>query len=384
MRRVAVVTNEIPEYRYPIFKRLFDLRTLDLYFLLSLPIDRSCYSAQQHLPLKYSRSINVWFETRHRESGGTQREQMPIPVALLKDLLSLRPNVIIAGDFGARTIVCWLAAKLLHADFIIWSEEISSSALGRSRLQRGIRRFLPRRARACLAWGMPARDYLLSLGVKSNRVFLCAQAVDNDMWIQLAEETDRRQIRRELGFKGTVFLLVGRMIERKGFRNFIDAWLEASKRLQSPITAVIAGSGEQEDELKRRTRERGLTNVLFVGKLTPLELARYYASADIFVFPSLEDVWGLVVNEALCFGLPVMGSKFAGSTQALIANSDLGIVFDPSNHSEFAALLIELAASPPPINRERSRERLNGMTFDHSFRAIVEMLDYLSAQRELT
>src|SRR5450755_191303 len=142
MRRVAVVTNEIPEYRYPIFKRLFDLRTLDLYFLLSSPIDRSCYSAQQHLPLKYSRSINVWFETRHRESGGTQREQIPIPVALLKDLLSLRPNVIIAGDFGARTIVCWLAAKLLHADFIIWSEEISSSALGRSRLQRRIRRFL--------------------------------------------------------------------------------------------------------------------------------------------------------------------------------------------------------------------------------------------------
>jgi glycosyltransferase involved in cell wall biosynthesis len=185
------------------------------------------------------------------------------------------------------------------------------------------------------------------LGVKSKQVFLCEQAVDNDRWFQLADKINRLQLRRKFGFEGTVFLLVGRMIERKGFRNFIEAWSEASRHRQSPITAVFVGSGDEEDALKRRTRELNLKNVLFVGKLEPGELARYYASADIFVFPSLEDVWGLVVNEALCFGLPLMASKFAGSTQGLIKNSDLGTVFDPSNLSEFAALLIELASSPP-------------------------------------
>src|ERR1700730_12444171 len=142
MQRIAIVTNEIPEYRYPVFKRLIESPGIDCRILVTSPIERSCVLARQNLPLKYSTSVSFWRKTRHRDSGTTQREQVPIPVALIADLLSFRPNTIIAGDFGARSLVCWLTAKLLQADFIICSEEILASARGRSWLQQRIRRFL--------------------------------------------------------------------------------------------------------------------------------------------------------------------------------------------------------------------------------------------------
>lgn len=375
--RVAMVTNYIPNYRYPIFKDLLTRAKAEFRIFTSAPVDFSCVDARTTLPLKYSRSFNFRFGTRHGKSRGTQYEQLPIPIGLLNDILSFKPDIIISGDYGLRSLTCWLLARLLRAKFVLWSEEIEASAYGRSALQKRMRRFLAKHSDAFLAWGTPAKKYLVSAGANDKHIYLCQQAVDNAYWARLYQSTNREQLRQELRLNKTTFLLVGRLVEIKGFANFIKAWSNISAAYQNSIQALIVGDGEQRKELEGLITQLRINNIELVGAKNQEELAQYYAAADVFVFPSLIDVWGLVVNEALCFGLPVLASKFAGSSLGLIDGSSMGTLFDPTNIDEFSDMLSRFASNPIPRDRESGQALLASVTFESCVQTIASMLDDL-------
>lgn len=374
MRKVAFITNIVPDYRCPIFELLAATLDRDEFrIFVTVPLEQSCRQARERLPLHYSLTYQFWFTTHHRGSGGEQREPIPIPLALFKDLLAYRPDVVVAGEFGLRSLVCWIGARLLRAKFVLWSEEIGSSANGRSALQRWLRRFLTRRADAYLAWGEPARAYLTGLGAQSQQIFSCVQAVDNDFWLEKARTLNRDAERRALQLEGTVFLLVGRLLPRKGFQNFLTVWSRMPASIHAGVTAVIVGSGSYLQPLEELARQASLSNVRFVGTQTPDELARFYVAADVFVFPSLEDVWGLVVNEAMCFGLPILASRFAGSSQELV-RPDVGIVFNPADIEEFADRITSWAAKPPARATRICEEIILPFNFSAAANAIGSML----------
>jgi glycosyltransferase involved in cell wall biosynthesis len=374
MTNVAFVTNVVPIYRYPIFEQLCRAGEFCLRILVTVPLKVSCPEAVARLPIKYSTSLNLLRTTRHASSGATQREPFAVPLALVKDLIRCRPDVIVAGDLGLRSLVCWCVARLLRARFVISSEEIPSSAMGRARLQHWLRRFLLRRADAFLAWGVPAKLYLTSMSVGQGRIFTCAQAIDNEFWFRQARALDARSEKLALGLSGTVFLLVGRALPRKGFHNFLTAWGRLPPDLHPRISAVLVGDGHYLPHLKQYAERHALRNVHFAGARSGAELARFYAAADIFVFPSLEDVWGLVVNEAMCFGLPILASRYAGASQSLLADSRVGSVFDPADIDEFAARLHSWALAPPARAPDTCREVLKDVTFMASSAAIRRMV----------
>jgi glycosyltransferase involved in cell wall biosynthesis len=376
--RVAFVTNVIPDYRYPVFKTLLDSGRYILRIFVSESVDQSCQRARDSLPMTSSRGFSMRKTTWHSDTQTSQIEPLPIPIGVLKDLLVFRPDVVIAGDMGPRSFICWLSSRLCGARFVLWSEEIATSAVGRSRVQHVLRRFLVKRADAFLAWGAPAADYLKSIGADSRRIYVCAQAIDNDRWMARAQQLDRDAERESLSLKGTVFLLVGRLLPLKGMIKFLQAWSSLSPDLQRNSYAVIAGDGELMPELARIIRERGLTNVRLAGQCSPELLARYYSAADLFVFPSQVDVWGLVVNEALCFGLPVLASRYAGASQALIHGSKLGQVFDPLNPTEFADYLSAWANAPPARSALAGQAALSTVSFATSVQAIELMLSQVN------
>jgi len=380
--KVAIATNTIPDYRYIVFRDLIKDERYRFRFFVSLPKRLSCARAQAEFPLYYTIGGNLRFSTKHSGSGTVQDERLPIPLLLWLDLMCFWPKIIVSGDLGTRSLISWATARLIGARFVIWSEEIGPSAAGRSRLQLRLRQFLARRADAFLAWGRPAEDYLGSLRVEKKRIFRCAQAIDHSYWQERAEVLERDQQRKILNLEGTVFLLVGRLVDRKGFRSFLEAWSRAGSESAPNSIAVIVGSGEQGASLREYAHSKQLCNVRFVDALSPDELSRYYAAADIFVFPSLEDVWGLVVNEALCFGLPVLGSRFAGSTQGLLRGSRLGVEFDPTDIESFAAHLTALRRAPPVIDRAEGHRVIEEVTFEYSRKVIKDLLDVVGRQNK--
>jgi glycosyltransferase involved in cell wall biosynthesis len=353
--RVAFATNCILPYRYATFRHLSENPSLTICIYVSMPLEASSDLAISHLHLERPLTLNVSKRTRHVEAGTRQKELVPLPIGLIWSLVGFRPNVIVSGDFGPRSLLCWVVARVLGARFLIWSEEIQSSARGRSALQRALRRVLLPRADGFLAWGEPARDYLLSHGVEVGRISAVPQSIDLDDWNRLRPQQSRSSLRTELGLSTITFLLVGRLVERKGFDRFLKAWSALPSSLASRATALIVGAGELESELPALSLRLGARNVVFKGNLSSSELARYYTACDVFVFPSLEDVWGMVVNEALLFGLPVLGSIHAGAVQQLVHDKDTGQVFDPNDIPEFTRLLERWIQQTPSISRETCR-----------------------------
>ena len=375
---VAFVTNIVPIYRYPVFGSLHRVGSFRFKILVTVPLSESCREAIATLPMEHSASLNLRYTTNHRTAGASQREPLSIPLSVAGDLIRFRPDIIVAGDLGIRSLICWVAAKCIGSRFVLWSEDIESSANGRSRLQRQLRRFLVKRADAFLAWGEPAQRYIESFGVPPSRIFTCAQAIDNEYWLQQAQRLDRAAERTALGLSGTVFLLVGRALPLKGFQNFLQAWDGLPRELHARISAVIVGDGDHLASLRALAAARGLSNVRFAGAKSAAELARYYAAADVFVLPSLVDVWGLVVNEAMCFGLPILASQYSGAAQSLVSG-EIGIVFNPLDIEGFTSRLRDWAENPPIPAPKHCRQVLGNVAFSQSIAAIQKMVTGLAS-----
>lgn len=379
--RVAVLTNIVPSYRYPIFAALAKQPDMDLRIFVSLPVERSVPQARATLPLHYSPGINLRWRTYHHQAARHQTEPLHIPVRLLYDLLRLRPHVIISGELGVRSLVAWAIAKLLGSRLVIWTEEITETARSKSKLQQRIRRFLIPRTRAFLAWGTPAAVYLRSFGVTDELIYLCAQAVDNDVWLERVRKLDRERLHREWAPKGRIFLCVSQLIPGKGIDLLILAWLALSPIHRAENKLIIVGDGSEAAQLRQMAD--GYPDIVFAGYQPQDRLADYYAAADVFVFPTLVDVWGLVVNEAMACGLPVLASRYAGASQELIDGTGAGEVFDPNDAAAFTALLQRWCTQPLSIEAGFVRSVVAPFNFDVSIsamkRAILEKTGSVTA-----
>jgi len=370
--RVAVLTNIVPSYRYPIFAALARQSAMELRIFVSLPAERSVAQARATLPLRYSPGINLRWRTYHRQADRHQTEPLHIPVRLFYDLLRFRPQVIISGELGVRTLAAWFLSKLLGSRLVIWTEEITETARSKSNLQQKIRRFLIPRAPAFLAWGTPAAIYLRSFGVTDDIIHLCAQAVDNDVWIERARKVDRERLRREWGFNGRTFLCVSQLIPGKGIDLLICAWLTLPPAQRAGNKLLIVGDGSEAVRLKQMAS--GADDIVFTGYQPQDRLADYYAVADVFVFPSLVDVWGLVVNEAMACGLPVLASRYAGASQELVEGTGAGEVFDPADAQAFSSLLQRWCTQPFSIDPNFIRGVVAPFNFDVSVSAMKRVI----------
>ncbi len=136
-----------------------------------------------------------------------------------------------------------------------------------------------------------------------------------------------------------IFLYVGQIIPRKGLDKLIDACHLLQTENKTSFTLLIAGEGWKRAEYETLIEKYGLTsNVKWLGNLDYGRLGQYYELADVSVFPTFEDTWGMVVLEAMMFGKPVLCSNFAGSAE-LIVEGENGYCFDPHQPSQIAELM---------------------------------------------
>lgn len=174
-----------------------------------------------------------------------------------------------------------------------------------------------------LSIGVENSRYLEHYGMPSSRITRTPYAVDNEYFSTEAEllAPQRAQLRCDFGIEddAPVILFSGKLIEKKQPARLLDAF----ERLSSPAWLLFAGDGPLRGALAQQAGSR----VRFAGFLNQSELPRAYAVADLFVLPSmLHETWGLVVNEALNFGLPVVVTDKVGSAADLVRDGENGFV----------------------------------------------------------
>lgn len=255
--------------------------------------------------------------------------------------------VCITGWSHSEALTMLLWARERGRPVVIMSESTAHDA-ARSFLREAIKRHIVGLCDAALVGGTAQRAYVEALGMPAERVFIGYDAVDNDFFAQgaAAARADAAAVRARFGLPEHYFLTSCRFIAKKNLARLLDAFA-AYRAAVGPDAwhLVLLGDGELRGELEAQARALGIADAVhFMGFRQYDDLPAFYALAGGFVHVSTVEQWGLVVNEALAVGLPVIVSRTSGCAGDLIDEGVNGWTVDPLDVVAITARLTELAA----------------------------------------
>lgn len=269
---------------------------------------------------------------------GLRFREFSFNISILKELISNRPNVIVSGGYTDPTI--WLAfatATFLRIPLIHWTEGIKEPRSALGMITRPLRLFFLQKTMAVIVPGRLSKNYVASLGIGVERISVAPNTIDNDLFISASQEYQscKGELKARLGFEGKiVFLYVGQFVKRKGLEYLLYAYAKI-ERERDDVALVLVGSGPMEIQLKKLVYSLKLKYVSFIRSGLRLDdLIRLYSTADIFVLPTLEDIWGFVINEAMACRLPVIATRASQGAQEMIRSGKNGYVVKEANANE--------------------------------------------------
>jgi glycosyltransferase involved in cell wall biosynthesis len=275
-------------------------------------------------------------------------------------LFRFRPDAVITNEMGFRTLIALLYGTVTRRPVWVWWGGTLHTERKIGKARRTLRLLISRWARNWISYGQTSTDYLMTLGIPKGRILEAQNCVDERLFCEPAQPAFELEPR-------PVLLHVGRFIGLKG----IELLLKAAAAVQHEgheFSLLLVGSGRDKQELEALAKDLQLKNVRFEGGQDPLKMAAVYRSADVLIFPTLRDVWGLVANEAMLCGLPVLCSKYAGCAEELFAPDG---IFDPNNPEEFVANLRKAVAGLVP-RADLSRLKSTSEIVDLLVRAIED------------
>jgi len=240
------------------------------------------------------------------------------------------------------------------------------------------RRLFPRFA-SLLCVGREQRAFYRGYGVPDSRMFWAPYCVDNRFFQEAARrfgpERDRIRARWGFGRETRVVAFAAKFIDRKRPRDLIDAFARLPR--DGRYGLLMAGSGPRLEACRAHAAACGLRNVAFPGFLNQSEIGAVYAAADCFVLPSEHETWGLVVNEAMNFALPVVVSDGVGAGRDLVEEGANGHRYPTGDVEALARALRAVLASE--VRRaalgRRSRAIVDGYSVARSVAGIVAALE---------
>lgn len=306
-------------------------------------------------------------------------------------------GVLARGSYDALLLLGWQTIAHVQMLRAAWRIGLPVILRGESTLQRApagslrasARRivWLPLRQRlyraafarvdAMLVIGSRNRDYYGSFGVPDEKMFWAPYAVDND-WFELPHDertAARERIRSRLGVGPDTLLVASsaKLIERKRPLDLVDAVAELRDR-GVDMHALFIGDGEERPTIEARATARGIRSaVTIAGFVNQRELPSWYAATDALVLPSdSRETWGLVVNEAMAAGLPVVVSDAAGCSPDLVRAGENGFTYPCGDVGALADRLGSIVALGPDGRRGfgiRSRDIVTRFDINASVRA---------------
>lgn len=383
-RRIAVTVllSHPIQYFVPVYRRLAAADDLDVRVVYRTRVGVDGYTdagfgrvVRWDIPLLDGYPF-TFLSDKTRESG--------FEASLIGELIRHRPDVLVLHGYGRATnLVALAVAKMLGARVLMRGDTRGSAHRPRSAVRAAIKRTLFRLVDGCIAIGSDNRDYYRTLGVAERRISFSPMSVDNDAFALRARDRDiRADERRALGVGDatTLVLYAGKLTRQKRIGDLIEAFRRV--RHDTDAVLVIAGSGP--DESRLRELASGMRDrVRFLGFRNQTELPRVYAAADLFVLPSGDESWGLVVNEAMAAGLAVIVSDDIGAAPDLVDGKDTGIVYPCGDVDRLAEALERLLAAPAERERmgRNAAKLIERWSIDASAHGIADAVRAIARER---
>jgi glycosyltransferase involved in cell wall biosynthesis len=275
-------------------------------------------------------------------------------------LNSLNPEVIICGGYAyAASWEALLWARRHGIEFVLWSESNRHDARGGRAAVEWLKGYFLRHCDRFVVPGKASFEYLRLLGCPPATILTAPNAVDNGLFATHADSTRSKatEFREKLRLPSRFILFVGRLVPEKGVFDLLAAYAKLESGLRLEVGLVFAGDGESGEELKQQAKRVIPGTVCFPGFAQRENLAGLYALAEVLVLPTHSDPWGLVVNEAMACGLPIIVSSVAGCAADLVEDGWNGYIVPPRD-VEKLSMAIDSVVRQPELKQKMSAHSL--------------------------
>ena len=258
-------------------------------------------------------------------------KHIPFPFGLFSNIRKIKPDVLITEGFFQWTPIVLLYSIVFRKPVFIGYERTPWTERNTRKLVTFQRKITDKFVTGYLVNGSETKKYLESIGVSPSKIYIGGMSADSEGLRKAIaafpqEERDLFRMRFVRKQNGLVFLFSGRVEELKGAPHLLEAWKEHI--ITHPNDSIILiGMGNAYDKLKHEFES--YNSVFLEGKVEYGKVYKYYSIADVFILPTLQDNWSLVIPEAMACGLPVATSIYNGCHSELIKKGENGCVFDP-------------------------------------------------------
>ncbi|WP_420403089.1 glycosyltransferase family 4 protein [Nisaea sp.] len=361
---VALLVNFVPPYRVALLRALErEVRRLTVLVSTDMEPDRPWKAKAGGLDVRRTGSIALPYRRRHPD-GFSEDLTIHLSCDLLPRLVCLAPDVVVSGEFGLRSLQAGLYRRLAplfghRTRLLVWATVSEQTERGRGMLRTALRRLIAGLADGALTNGASGARYLERIGFAPDRIFAIHQSTDLDRFAGLpAAGPDPDGVLR--------LVSVGALIPRKGLLPFLERlaiWCRSNPERR--LHWRLVGDGRERAGLEAADRPTNL-EIELLGNRSYEEIPGLLSGRDLLVFPTLADEWGLVVNEGMAAGLPVLGSRRAQAAEEMISEGENGWLFDPLDPGETDAALARAFDSSPRQRKSMAVEaRHTAERFSH-------------------
>ena len=291
---------------------------------------------------------SAWYGNKQKKftekylKGILYGEESAFSLSLYPQLASKKYDIrVISGYSSLTSMFALFFLKLFKKKYVLQVD----GAIGHksSKLKEKLKAFFIKGAMAYLSTSAVTDEYLISYGANPKKIYRYhfTSLFDGDLQKNVLTNEERMDYKQKLGINEEIaFIAVGNYIHRKGF----DLLIKASASLPKNVGVYIVGGTPTEEYIQLKN-SLNLENVHFVEHLTKEKLMEYYRAADLCVFPTRYDIWGLIVVEALGYGLPIITTDQCVAGLELVKDGYNGYIVPANDSDALSKKMLEVLSS---------------------------------------
>lgn len=298
---------------------------------------------------------------------------------VLTILKKLQPDIVFAPASAFPEGMAAYYHRLLHASTAVMMDDMWEGSDRKGIVTRSIKKLINKNIDAVFVPAPSHADYYNQMGFPRERIVFGVDVVDNEFFSSMVDNvrSQATSFRKSAALPQNYFLFVGRFLPRKGLEDLIEAYrMYRSKILSDPWELVLVGSGDHLHQIQKLAE--GIAGISFAGPRFDDDLCTYYGLARAIIVPSTTEPWGLVVNEAMASGLPVIVSTGCGAAKTLVHEGENGWTFEPYDIQKLADIMLMTSGLPVELldnMGKKSRQIISEWSLDRFTDGVMKAVE---------
>ena len=310
------------------------------------------------------------FGNEYHESLSLRQKFLRVNATLCR----LNPDVLAIAGYTEPAMLSALIWSLYNQKPAILLSESKEDDASRSWWREIVKSLIVKGYKSALVGGKPQKRYLVKLGMDFNSIFTGYNVVGIDDF-----QPDKIKSLPKYHHK-PYFLTVNRFVPKKNLIKLIDSYAAYRQKLgMEAWDLVLCGDGELRPQIEQQIAKLNLQeSVHLPGFLQQEEMLPYFAHASCFVHASIQEQWGLVVNEAMAAAIPILVSNRCGCYEDLITEGINGFGFDPENSQQLTELMQKMSSGAIDLNKmgQAALEHIQEFSPDYFAQGLMQAVEY--------